>query len=85
MIDWVFPNLTTTKRKGWPKFPLNLGFLTLQNSTHAVILSKEITTMNLGEAPKRMHDPKSFLANYFVKEHMNTTYVHRENPNDSIY
>ena len=42
VIDGVFPKLASSKRKCWPKFPLNLGFLTMQNSTLATILRKSI-------------------------------------------
>ena len=66
VVNGVFPKLSATKRKCWPKFPLNLGFLTLQNSTHASILGKAITTMNLGDEPNMMHDPKEFLDNHFA-------------------
>ena len=85
VIDGVFPKLTRSKRKGWPKSPLSLGPLVIQNSTHARIIGKKITTMKLGESPKRMHDPKSFLANHFNQEHMKTTYAHQMDPNDFIY
>ena len=85
MIDGVFPKLTGPKRKGWPKFPLHLGSLVIQNSTHASSLGKRITTLNIGEAPKRMHDPKSFLVNHFTQEHMKSSYVHQTTPDDSIY
>ena len=66
VIDGVFPKLTTAKRKGWPKSPLSLGPLVIQNSTHADTLEKNIVTMKLGESPKRMHDPKSSLDNHFT-------------------
>ena len=66
MIYGVFPKLARSKRKAWPKFPLNLDSLVLQTSTHAAVLGKEIAKMNLGEAPKRMHDLKAFMANLFV-------------------
>ena len=65
-IDEVFPKLARSKRKSWPKFPLKLDSLVLQTSTHAIVLGKEIACMNLGEAPKRMNDLKSYLASFFV-------------------
>ena len=68
VIDGVFPKLTKHKKKAWPEFPLNLYSLVLQNSTHVVVLGKEISIMNLGEAPKRMHDPKSYLSNLFAHD-----------------
>ena len=60
--DGTHPKLVKPKRKGWPKFPLTLNYLVLQISTHVAMLGKEITTMNLVESPKRMHDPISYLA-----------------------
>ena len=85
IIDGDFPKLASSKRNSWPKFPLNLEFLILQNSTHASILGKVIVDMNLGEAPKRMHDPKSYLASHFVQEHQRIQYAHQGERNDSIY
>ena len=66
VIDGVSPKLAKTKRKCWPKFPLNLGFFTFQNSTHYDILGKYIVDMNLVEAPNRMHDTNAFPENHFV-------------------
>ena len=63
IIDGVFPKFTKHKKNACPKFPLSLDSLVLQNSTHAAMQGKEITIMHLGEAPKRMHDPKSYLEN----------------------
>ena len=70
MIDGAFPKLTKHNKKGWPKFPVNLGNLTVQNLVHASLLGKEISVMSLGEAPKRMHDPATYLANLFAHEHV---------------
>ena len=64
---------------------LRLGFCTLQNSTHVTILGSEFADMNRGEAPKRMHDPKSYLASHFVQEHARIQYAHQDELNDSIY
>ena len=66
VIYGVFPKLARHKRKAWPKFPLSLDPLVLHTSTHETMLGKEITNMNLGEAPRRMHDPKAYLASLFV-------------------
>ena len=66
IVDGVFLKLAAAKRKCCCKFPLYLGFLALHNSPHASILGKSIEEMNLGEAPKRMHDPKSLLEYHFV-------------------
>ena len=68
IIDGIFPKLARHKRKAWPKFPLSLDSLVLQNYTHATMLGKEISNMNLGEALKRMHDPKDYLASLFSQE-----------------
>ena len=73
VVDGFFPKLTRAKRKGWPKLSLILGPLVIQNSTHAGILGKNIIKLKLREAPKRMHDPKYFLANHFIQEHMKTS------------
>ena len=62
--------------KSLPKFPLILDFLVLQNSTHATLLGKEISTMNLGESPKRMHDPKDYLDSLFAHERDKFQYTH---------
>ena len=40
--------------------------------------------MNLGEAPKWMHGPKSYLANLFSHEHAKSHYVHEDDPDDSM-
>ena len=85
IIDGIFPKLAKYKKKAWPKFNLYLDSLVLQNSTHAVVLGKEISIMNLGEAPKRMHDPKYYLANLFAHEHAKSHYVHEDDPNDSMF
>ena len=61
-----------------------LDCLVLQNSTHTVVLGKEISIMNLGEAPKRMHDPKSYLSNLFAHERAKSHYVHEHDPDNSM-
>ena len=40
--------------------------------------------MNLGEAPKRIHDPKYYLANLFAHERAKSHYVHEDDPDDSM-
>ena len=47
IIDGVFLNIARSKRKCWQNFPLNLGFLTVQNSTHVALLGKEIVEMKV--------------------------------------
>ena len=66
MIDGVFSKLTKHKKKVWPKFPVNLGNLTVQNASHVFLLGKEIYVMSLGEVFKRMHDPMGFLHYLFA-------------------
>ena len=41
--------------------------------------------MNLGEAPKRMHNPKAYLASLFSHEWDKFQYTHEDLPDDSIY
>ena len=57
----------------------------IKNYTHANTLGKNVINLKLVEAPKIMHDPKSFLVNHFTQEHMKTCYTHQKDPNDSIY
>ena len=76
MIDGAFSKLTKHKKKACPQFPVNLGYLTLQNHAHVSLLGKEISIMNLGEASKRMHDLVAYLAHLFAHEHVKFQYVH---------
>ena len=62
LIDGVFPKLTKHKKKAWPKFPVNIGNLMVQNVVHACLLGKENFVISLGEVFKRIHDPVAFLA-----------------------
>ena len=84
MIDGTFPKLTKHKKKVWPKFPVNLGNITVQNVGHACLLGKEIYVMSLGEIFKRMHDPVRFLHNLFAHKHAKFQYVHENEPDDSM-
>ena len=84
VIDGVLPKLTKHRKKGWPKFPVNLGNLTLQSPAHASLVGKEIYVMNLVEAYKTMHDPVAYLANLFAHEHVKFQYVHQNQPDDSM-
>ena len=84
VIDGDFSKLTKHKKKAWPKFPVNLGNLTIQNVGHACLLGKGISVMSLGEVFKRMHDPVHFLHNLFAHEHAKFQYVHENEPNDSM-
>ena len=85
VIGGAYPKLAKNKRKGWPRFPLSLDCLVIQNSTHATMLGKEITIMKLGEASKRMHDPKDFLISIFSQEKAKLNYTHEYLPDDSMY
>ena len=49
IINEVFLKLAASKRKCWPNFPLNLGFLTLQNSTHATLLGNKFLKWTWGK------------------------------------
>ena len=73
------------KRKGWPKFPLDIGPLAIPNSTWATVLGDQITYLKLGFAIKRKHNPKGFIDAHFKKNHVNSGYVHEGVPNDFIY
>ena len=85
VIDGVLPKLTKHKKKSWPKFPMNIGNLTLQSLAHASSMGKEISIMNLGEAFKRIHDPMGYLDDLFAHEHLKFQYVHENEPNDSMF
>ena len=85
VIDSAFPKLEKHKRKGWPKFPVTLDSMVLQNSTHVDVLGKYISTMNLGEALRRMHDPKAYLASLFAHERDKFHYAHEDLPDDCMY
>ena len=41
--------------------------------------------MNLGESPRRMHDPKAYLSSLFSHEWAKFQYAHEDLPDDSIY
>ena len=49
------------------------------------MLGKDITTMKLGEAVKRMHDPKAFLTSLFAQEKDKFNYIHEKLPDRSMY
>ena len=85
VIDGVYKKLVAPKRKCWPKFPLNLGSLVIQNSTWAAVLSDQIVSLKLVFSLKRKHDPKGFLDAHFKKNHVKSGYVHEEVPYISIY
>ena len=85
VIDGVYAKLAMDKSRGWPKFALHLDCLAIHNSTHATMLGKEITIMNLGEDAKRMHDPICFLIILFAQEKDKLNYTHEYFPDDSMY
>ena len=80
-----FPKLTKHKKRAWLKFPISLDSLVLHDPTHASLLGKEISVMNLGEASKRMHDPMAYLSTLFGHEHIKFNYVHESDPDDSMF
>ena len=85
MIGGTFSKLTKHKKKAWPKFPVNLGNLMVQNPIHAPLLGKEISFMILGETPKIMHDLVAYFDNLFSHEHVKFQYVHENGPDDSMF
>ena len=85
VTDGVYRKLVAPKRKGWPKFPLNLGSLVVPNSTWDTMLGDQIASLKLGFALKRRHDPKGFLDAHYKKNHIKGGYVHEEILDDSIY
>ena len=48
VTDDVCKKLVGPKRKGCPKFPLNLGSLVIPTSTWAAILGDQIVSLKLG-------------------------------------
>ena len=78
IIEWVYKKLVGPKRKGWPKFPLNLGLLVIPTSTWATVLSDHIVSLKLSFDSKRKHDPKGFLDTHFKKNHVKSGYIHEE-------
>ena len=85
VIDGVFPKLTKHKKRSCPKFLMSIGTLKILNPTHVSLLGKEISTMNLGEASKRMHDPIFYLANIFKHEAVRFQYSHENDLDDSMF
>ena len=49
------------------------------------MLNDQITSLKLGFASKRKHDPKGFLSAHFKQHHAKIDYVHEEISDDSIY
>ena len=85
VTDSVYKKLVGPKRKGWPKFPLNLGSFLIPNSIWAVVLGDQIASLKLGFSIKIKHDPKGFLDAHFKKNHVKSGYVHEEVPDEFIY
>ena len=85
VTDSVYKKLVPPKRKGWPKFPLNLGSLDVPTSTSATVLGDHIDSLNLVFSLKRRHDPKGVLDSHYKQNHIKGGYVHEEIPDDSIY
>ena len=80
-----YPKLSKHKKKSLPKFPVNIGNLTLQSLAHASSVGNDISVMNLGEAFKRMHDPIGYMVDRFAHEHLKLQYVHENEPDDSMF
>ena len=53
ITNGVYKKLVGPKRKGYPKFPLNLGLLAIQTSTWDVVLSDHIVSLKLGFSSKK--------------------------------
>ena len=80
----MYKKLVGPKRKGWPKFPLDLGPPVIPTSNWPIVLSDQIVSLKLGFYFKRKHDPKGFLHSHLKQNHVKNSYVHEEVPNDSI-
>ena len=85
VTDDVYKKLVGPKRKGWPKFPLDLRPLVIPTSTWAAVFGDHVVSLKLGFAFKRKHDPKGFLDAHFKQNHVKNGYAHEEVPDDSIY
>ena len=85
VIEGIHQLCYSLKRKAQPKFPIGVGNLSINTSTHANLLGKKITTLKLEESPKRMHDLRGFSAVHFSQAHLNSHYEHQNEPDDSIY
>ena len=85
VTDGVYMKLVAPKRKGWPKFPLNLGSLVIPTSNWATVLGDQIVSLKLGFSLKRKHDPKGFLNAHFKQNHVKSGYFHENVLDDSIY
>ena len=85
ITEGVYKKLIGPKRKGWPKFPLNLGSLIIPSSNWVALLSDHIVSLKLGFSSKRKNDPKGFLDAHFKKNHVKGGYTHEKVPDDSIY
>ena len=84
ITDGVYKKIVGPKKKGWPKFPLNLGSLVIPTSTWATTLGEQIVSLKVGFSSKRRHDPKGFLDAHFKQYHIKISYGHEEFPDDSI-
>ena len=85
VTDGVYKKHVGPKRKGWPKFPLDLGPLVVPTSTWAVVLGDQIVSLKLGFSLKIKHAPKGFLDAHFKQNHINDGYSHEEDLDHSIY
>ena len=85
VTNGVYKKLVGPKKKGWPKFPLDLKPLVVPTSIWAAVLVDQVASLKLGFASKKKHDPKGFLSAHFKQHHVKIDYVHEEVPDDSIY
>ena len=55
VTDGVYKKLVAPKRKGWPKFPLNIGSFVISTSIWDAVLGDQIVSLKLGFSLKRRH------------------------------
>ena len=80
VIEGVYKKLAGPKRRVWPKFPQNLGPLSIPTSTWAAELSDHIVSLKLGFSSKRKHDPKGWVDARLRKNNFKAGYIHEEEP-----
>ena len=85
VTEGVYKKLVVPKRIVCPKFPQNLGPLSIPTSTWAAELSDHIVSLKLGFSSKKKHDPKGWVDAHLRQNHFKEGYTHEEEPDDSIY
>ena len=48
VMEGVHGQIHSTKRGSWPKFPLYIGHLVIQNESYVGIITKEVLHLKLG-------------------------------------